>query len=165
MPLFISEKSCLAVGQFGCPQRILQQHGDRHRPHPTGNRRDHRSDFLGLIVRHITNPFIAFFIVCVHFIGADIDSNWQRLLGRDASARGVQRQFPDRDAYAVCSEIAQSQDSLSIRNHDDANVLVGPVSQDFTDLAPVRRGEKQPADGPARLQLRVKAWNAAEVSG
>ena len=60
---------------------------------------------------------------------------------RHAGAGGIKLQFADRDPCAVGAEIAETQDPPAVRDADEPNVLLGPVSQDLFHLAAARHRE------------------------
>mmetsp|Transcript_68604 Transcript_68604/g.174177 ORF Transcript_68604/g.174177 Transcript_68604/m.174177 type:complete len:386 (+) Transcript_68604:647-1804(+) len=64
----------------GQVQRVLQQHGDGHRPHASGHGRDPRSDALGRREVHIADEAVPqFFRGVLDGVDADVDDNAARL--------------------------------------------------------------------------------------
>jgi hypothetical protein len=61
---------------------------------------------------------------------------------------GVDRQLSDRDTHAVGAQVAEAEDSLSVGDDDDADVLLRPVAQDPADLSAIRRGDEEPLGLP-----------------
>jgi len=51
-------------------------------------------------------------------ITADVKNDWETLLGGNSTHCRIQRQLSDGNSHAICTEITQSQNPLSIR-HDN----------------------------------------------
>jgi len=48
---------------------------------------------------------------------------------RHAGAGRVERELADRDAHAVCAEIAESEDSSTVSHDDDTDARSRPIPQ------------------------------------
>src|SRR4051794_23280501 len=59
----------------------------------------------------------------------------------DSRAGGIERKLADRDAHAVCAEVAQPEDALAIRHHDEL-CRVRPVAKELGNSAAVLRGDE-----------------------
>ena len=83
-------------------------------------------------------------------LGAHIEHHGEGAAGVDARTRGVERQLADGNAHPVGTEIAEAEDTLTIRNHDDGDFLHrGPVAEESTDATPVA-GAQVHAARPAK---------------
>lgn len=80
-------------------------------------------------------------------VRADVQQDRQRTGGVDAADRRVQAELADRDAHAADALVAQSQDALSVGDHDDVHVVVRvrAVAQDVPEAVPVLPAQEQPA--------------------
>mmetsp|Transcript_11595 Transcript_11595/g.18693 ORF Transcript_11595/g.18693 Transcript_11595/m.18693 type:complete len:257 (-) Transcript_11595:325-1095(-) len=75
-------------------------------------------------------------------VGSSVDVNGQQLRRRDASNGCVQRDFSDRDTHSECTQIAQTEDALSIGHHNRFHlVFVGPLRQFRFHSADIVRSE------------------------
>ena len=73
-------------------------------------------------------------------------------------AAGVERQLAHGNAHAVRALVAQAQNALAVGHDDDADVVDGPVGQQFGDVAAVVGGDEQaarPAKDVAILLARL----------
>ena len=90
-------------------------------------------------------------------VGARVEVHGQQVLRRHTGASGVELQLADRDACAVCPEVAQAKDSAAIRDADEPDVLLRPVLQNLLHLAAACDREIHAARLPvnvAELQAR-----------
>ena len=69
-------------------------------------------------------------------IGTHVQRDRQTQLRMYARARRIQREFADRYAHAVCTQVTQAQYALAVGDHDDAR-LIGPVAQHLGNVAAV----------------------------
>jgi hypothetical protein len=76
-------------------------------------------------------------------VGPDVERHRQAGFRIDARSGGVDRQLSDRDTHAVGAQVAEAEDSLSVGDDDDADVLLRPVAQDPADLSAIRRGDEE----------------------
>ncbi len=74
-------------------------------------------------------------------IGPDIKHHRQGELRRHSRAGGVERELPDRDPHPADPLVAEPEDPLAVGDHDEPDVLLRPVRQDF--LHPPARGDRQ----------------------
>ena len=71
-------------------------------------------------------------------VRAGIEIHGQQVLWRHSGAGGVQLQLADGDAGAVSAEIAEAKDAPAIRDTDEPDILLRPVSQDLLHAAAAR---------------------------
>lgn len=76
-------------------------------------------------------------------VGADVQHDWQALVRIDARQSGVERQLADRNAHAVAAQVAETENSLAVRDHDRLDTRLGPVANDVVDVALVVDGDEQ----------------------
>jgi hypothetical protein len=67
-------------------------------------------------------------------VRAHVQGDRQREMRRNAGASGVERQFADRDAHAVYTEVAEAQNPFAVSDDDEAHIGLRPVAQDFLEL-------------------------------
>lgn len=68
-----------------------------------------------------------------HVVGATVDDNGQLLGGVDTGSGSVQRKLSNADTDTVDAEVAQTQDTRTVRDDTDLRVGVGPVRQHGLD--------------------------------
>ena len=54
----------------------------------------------------------------------------------DAGAGGIERELADRNAHAVRAKVAEPQNALAVGDDDELG-LIGPVAEQFGDVATV----------------------------
>jgi len=59
------------------------------------------------------------------------------------SQGGVESQFSHWNAHSLGAQIAQTQNPLSVGDHDGSDVILWPVLQDVVDVAFIMDGNKQ----------------------
>ena len=64
-------------------------------------------------------------------VGAGIEIHGQQVLRRHARTGGVELQLADGDAGAVSAQIAEAEDASAVRDADEPDILLRPVSQDL----------------------------------
>ncbi len=52
-----------------------------------------------------------------------------------ARAGRIERKLADRYAHAVCTQIAQPENALTVGDHDDAYIRLRPIAQHVGDFA------------------------------
>ena len=78
-------------------------------------------------------------------VGADVQTHGQTERGMDAGPGAVKDELADRDAHAAGALVAQAEDALVVRDHDQADVAVAQAVQARDNLAAVVRRDEQPA--------------------
>ena len=73
-------------------------------------------------------------------VGAHVQADGQGLRGMDARGGHVERELAHGDAHAARSLVAEAQDALVVRDHDQAHVVVGRVAEHLVDAARAGRG-------------------------
>ena len=81
----------------------------------------------------------------LHAVRAHVQRHRQGQAGMDARGRRVQRQLADRDGHATGTLVAQAQDPLVVRDHDQADLVPRGVAQDLRHAAHVVRGDPDAA--------------------
>ena len=66
----------------------------------------------------------------------------------DPRHRGVQGELADGDAHAARALVAQAQDPLVVRGHDEADVVEGRAAQDLVDPPALAGRDPEPAAPP-----------------
>ena len=78
-------------------------------------------------------------------VGTHVEGDGQGAVGRDPRAEGVEAELADGDAHAARPLVAQAQDALAVRHHDDRGVLDARAPQDRLDLVALLVGDVEPA--------------------
>ncbi len=81
-------------------------------------------------------------------VGADVEADRQRLRGVDPRGGHVERELADRDAHAARALVAEAEDALVVRHHDEAHVLVRGVGEHLGHAAPVLGRDPEAACAP-----------------
>jgi hypothetical protein len=68
-------------------------------------------------------------------VGANVEDDGQTVLRRHAGAGGVERELADWDAHAAGSEIAETEDALTICDDDEAHVAFRPIGEQLLQAA------------------------------
>ena len=89
-------------------------------------------------------------------VGSRVDEHGQRVLGGHAAHRGVERELADRDPHTVRAQVPEAQDALAARHDDEADVALGPVSEDLADPAAALDRQVEPT-GPPHDVAEAKA--------
>ncbi len=76
-------------------------------------------------------------------VGAHIQHHRQAVGGRDAATGGVKRQLADGNAHAADALVTQTQNPLTVGDHDHLDVLLGGVLQHVIDPLLVRIGDEE----------------------
>jgi len=71
-------------------------------------------------------------------IGAGIEIHGQQVLRRHARTGGVELQFADGDAGAIGAQVSKPENAASIRDADEPDILLRPVSQNLLHLTAAR---------------------------
>ncbi len=71
-------------------------------------------------------------------VGACVEVHLQQVLRWHSGAGGVELQFANGDARAVCAQITKSKDSAAVRDADESNVFLRPILQNVFHLATPR---------------------------
>jgi hypothetical protein len=69
---------------------------------------------------------------------ARIEVHGKEVLRWNSGAGGIQLQFADGDAGAICPEVAKSEDASAIGHTDEPYVFLRPVLQDVFYMATPR---------------------------
>ena len=83
------------------------------------------------------HPEVQRVVAQVLVVGADIERDGQAERRGHATARGIERKFADRDAHAVCAQIAQAKDAFAVGDHNHPHVGDAASCQISRDSAPV----------------------------
>ena len=86
-------------------------------------------------------------------VGAHVEADRQRLRGVDARRCDVERELADRDAHAARALVAEAEDALVVRHHDQAHVLVGVVGEHLAHAALVLGRDPEAARAPEDLAV------------
>ena len=78
-------------------------------------------------------------------VGADVESDRQRIGRADTATGGIQRQLADRNAHAADTLVAKAEDALAIGGHDHLDVVLGGAAQDVVHVLAIRVADEQPA--------------------
>ena len=62
----------------------------------------------------------------------------------DSRTRSVEGEFADGNAHAVCPEVTQAQDALSVGQADGLDILFGPGLEHLANVAEVPEGDVEP---------------------
>ena len=97
-------------------------------------------------------------------VRAHVQRDGQRHAGMHAGRGGVDRQLADRDGHAARALVAQAQDPLVVRDHDQADLVTRRVAEDLRDPVHVVRGDPDAA-GPAPqvAELLARATHGRRV--
>ena len=76
-------------------------------------------------------------------VGADVEHDRQSAGRMDAADQGVERKLADRDAHSADALVAQPEDALPVRHHDDVDVALGAVAQHLAQAFPVGVGRRR----------------------
>src|ERR1017187_1122620 len=68
-------------------------------------------------------------------VSASIDVHGEQVLRRHSGAGGVQLQLSDGDARAICPKISEAEDAAGVRDANEPNVFLWPISQDLLYFA------------------------------
>src|SRR5262249_52481235 len=60
-------------------------------------------------------------------VGTGIEKHGHQKLRWHSSASGVELKLADGNRSAVCPDISEAEDSATIRNADEPNIVLGPV--------------------------------------
>jgi len=71
-------------------------------------------------------------------VSARVKVHREQVLRRNSCAGGVQLQFSNGDAGAVCTKIPEAEDATGIGDANEPDIFLGPVSQDLLHLAAPR---------------------------
>ena len=69
-------------------------------------------------------------------VGADVEHDRQAIFRMDAGAGGIKRKLADRNAHAVCAEVAKAQNPFAVGD-DDQLGLIGPVAEQLGDASAI----------------------------
>src|SRR5699024_8592121 len=78
-------------------------------------------------------------------VGADIEHYGQRIRRADAAAGRIQRQLADRDPHTANTLVSQAEDTLTIGDDDDLDVVLGHAANDVVDTMPIGIGHENAA--------------------
>ena len=79
----------------------------------------------------------------LRIVGTRIQYYRQGVGRRNTATGGVQGQFADGNAHAADALVAQTQNTFTVGDHDNLDVLLGGVLQYVVDTIPVRVGNEQ----------------------
>lgn len=80
-------------------------------------------------------------------VGADVEDDRQTALRRHSRARRVECEFPDRNAHAPGTEIAEPENALTVGHDDEPHILLRPVPENFAEPASHRYRQVHAARG------------------
>src|SRR6185312_1580568 len=69
----------------------------------------------------------------------------------DPADQGVERKLADRDAHSADALVAQPEDALPVRHHDDVDVALGTVAQHLTQAFAVGVSDEESPWPPVDL--------------
>ena len=78
-------------------------------------------------------------------VGADVEEDRQRGVGRNAAAGGVERELADRDAHAAGALIAEPEDALAVGDDDHLGAVELRIGEDVAHAGAVRQAEEHAA--------------------
>ena len=88
------------------------------------------------------HPEVERVLLQLDIIGADIDGHRQTPGRMNPGTGGIKRQLTDRYAHPGNTQIAQPENAFTVGDHNDTNLFVGPILQDFRKPAFVFIGNK-----------------------
>ena len=101
-------------------------------------------------------------------VGADIETDRERVGRMDPRGEGVQRELADGYHHASRPLVSQAEDALVVRDHDETHVVVPHMAEDLVDATAMLRRYPQPtpsskdvaeADGGVAYRRRVHDRN------
>mmetsp|Transcript_34474 Transcript_34474/g.67457 ORF Transcript_34474/g.67457 Transcript_34474/m.67457 type:complete len:225 (+) Transcript_34474:634-1308(+) len=100
--------------------------------------REHLLHKLIIFLPHhslVRQPSVVLVVEELLIVGSNVSDDGKASFGVNARACRVEIQFSHRDAHAVCAEIAQAQNTLSVGDDYDRNLFFRPVPEDLGDAA------------------------------